>query len=269
MERLMVLKLDAQGCEAEARLNGIALARVNAARPTAIVPVHEYTLAGNNRLELVLWPRAPQAPEPSTEPPLPLVANGKISAHARILLPRIGNVVEESSARTLAQLDWAPAAGLAYEAPLALSQDVALPVSFPRWRWLDAPLTPVTPALLQLALTYVQRLATDLAAGETDSFIAATRLRTEELAVAYQRQPADESQRLREHLLGLHGAKRLNFEPLVAEGFALRSLAGGRLLECLDAGGLAALRTLPDELGQTLSFPLRLTAVEGKLYVLR
>jgi len=269
MERLLVLKLDAQDCEAEARLNGIPLARVNSARPTAIVPVHEYTLAGTNRLELVLWPRASNAPEQPVEPPLPLVANGRAAAHARILLPRVGNVVEEASARTLGQLDWALQAGQAYEAPLTLSADVTLPVSFPRWRWMDAPLAAVTPVLLQQALAFVQRLATDLAAGETDSFIAAARLRTEELAVAYQRQPADETQRLREHMLARHAAKRLVWEPLVIEGFALRSLAGGRLLECLDASGLAALRTLPDELGQTLSFPLRLTSVEGKLYVLR
>lgn len=269
MERLLVLKLDAQACEAEARLNGIPVARVNPARPCAIVPVHEYTLAGTNRLELVLWPRPPQAPDQPVEPPLPLVVNGLMRAHARVMLPRVGNVIDEASARTLAQLDWAPAAGLAYEAPLTLSEDVTLPVSFPRWRWMDAPLTAITPALLQQALAFVQRLATDLAAGETDSFIAATRLRTEELAVAYQRQPADEAARLREHLLTLHAAKRLLWQPLVAEGFVLRSLAGGRLLECLDAAGLPALRTLPDELGQTLSFPLRLTAVEGKLYVLR
>ena len=269
MDRLLVLKLDAQDCEAEAWLNGVPLARVDAARPRAILPVHEYTLAGANQLELVIWPRPAVTPAKPVLPGEPRVGDAKRAAALRILLPRIGSPADEATARTLAQLDWAPAEGVVYAAPLTLAHEVALPVTFPRWRWLDAPITELTPVLHQQALAFVQALAQELAAGETDRYLSAVRLRTEEIAIAYQRQPADEAGRLREHLLALHGAGLLNWAPLAAEGFFLRTVAGGRLLECLDASGQPALRTLPDAQGRTLALGLRLAAVDGKLYVLR
>lgn len=269
MERLLVIKLEAQGCEAEAILNGVPLARANAARERVILPVHEFTLAGNNRLELVIWPRPAVVPEKPALPPEPRTSDGKLSAHVRILLPRMGQQIEESTSRTLGQLDWQPQTGLAYEAPLSLSQDVSLPVSFPRWRWLDAPPAEPSAALMQQVVEFIQGIATDLTAGVTDSFLAATRWRTEELAVAYQRRAEDETERIRRHLLSLHAAGRLIFQPLDASKFALRRIAGGRLLECLDACGAHALQTVPDELGQTVMLALRIAVLEKKIYVLR
>jgi hypothetical protein len=229
MERLLVLKLDAQGCEAEAWLNGIAIARVDAARPNAIVPIHEYTLAGLNRLELVVWPRPVAAADKPIPPPLALVSDGHLGA----------------------------------------TQDVSLPVSFPRWRWMDAQPAEATPALHRQAMALLQQFAQELAAGETDGFLGATRLRTEELAVAYQRRPEDAAAGLRSHMAELYAAKALSWLPLQADGFILRRLAGGRLLECLDAAGEPALRTAPDAQGHAHLFPVRLAVVEGKLYVLR
>lgn len=269
MERLLVAKLEVNDCEAELRLNGIPLARADAARPRVVVPVHEYTIAGANRLELVLWP--PPATPPAEAPPPSVAgrASGQQSAHARILLPRVGSPISESSARTLAQIDWAPAAGSAYEAPLALSEELSLPVSFPRWRWLDAPPIDLTPALQAQVLALLQSYAQDLAAGEPERFLTGVRLRTEEIAVAYQRRPEEETARLREHLAAAHAAGRLKWLPLAADTLALRPVAGGRLLECLGASGGPALSTEPDERGQTLALPLRLAAVEGRLYVLR
>ena len=269
MERLLVIKLDAVDCEAEARLNGVALARVNAARPNLTMPVHEYTMAGINRLELVVWPRAAHIPDRPALPPEPRMGDGKRAVQLRVLLPRTGSLADEGNARSLAQLDWAAPAGLAYEAPLLLTQDLQLPVNFPRWRWLDAPMTEPTPTLHAQAMALLQSLGADLAAGQAESFIAAARLRTEELALAYQRRPEEETPRLHEHLLALHAAGRLKWQALTAEGLVLRSLAGGRLLECLDAAGSPALRTEPDADGRSFMMPMRLSAVEGKLYVLR
>lgn len=269
MERLLVAKLDTLDCDAELWLNGIALARSDAARPSVLLPVHEYTVAGSNRLELVIWPRPAQEPPATAPPPLRLSADGRRAARARILLPRIGSVADEGTARTLAQLDWAPAEGTAYDAPLALQQEVTLPVNFPRWRWLDAPVVEQPELLREPACAFVQAVAEDLSRGQCERMLAASRLRTEELALAYLRRPEDETTRWREALLAWHADGRLQWQPLDLKGFALRAVAGGRLLECLDADGECALRTLPDEQGSSLAFPLRLAAVDDKFYVLR
>ena len=112
-------------------------------------------------------------------------------------------------------------------------------------------------------------LARDLARGQTDSFMTATRLRTEELAVAYQRSPESEAARLREWLEQMYAVSRLVWQPLMPEEMRLRPLAGGRLLECLGGDGRAALTTVPDKAGDVLALPLKVSVVEGRFYVLR
>lgn len=269
MERLLVVKLDVQGCEAELRYNGVPLARADAARPSAVVPVHEYTVAGSNRLELVVGPPPLRPADSDPAPALPGTADGGQSANARILLPRLGSPMHESSARTLAHLEWAPAEGTAYETPLSLQDEVSLPVSFPRWRWLEAPPQPPLPTLHGLALSLVQTLARDLARGEVDRFITTVRLRTEELALAYQRRPEDVAAQLHADLVELHTASAASWIVPDATHLLLRPVAGGRLVECLGPDGAPALRTAADKLGQSRSLPLRLSSVEGRLYVLR
>ena len=269
IDRLLVLRLDIMDCVAEALLNGVPIAKADAARPSVIVPVHEYIVPGLNRLELVLWPRPAAVAEAPDPPPEHLIASGRQAARVRMLLPRVGNVADESSARTLAQLDWAPEAGLAYDAPMTLRKEATLQVNFPRWRWLDAPAAAPTPAMRQLALGFLQQIARNLSDGDVDAFLSLARLRTEELATAYQRDAADEAARLRAYLLEHVTSKQLEWLPMDAESLALRSIADGRLLECLDMSGAPMLRTVADAAGRSVAFPLRLAAVEGRLYVVR
>jgi len=143
MDRLLVLRIEASGCRAEAVFNGIPLARVDGQQSVAMLPIHEFTLAGANELELVVEPGAPGAPVA----PEPGLSDGKAWASLRLLLPRVGSVAHPASARTLAQIDWAPPADELYETPLSLRRSVELPISFPRWRWLDAPVIADSPTL--------------------------------------------------------------------------------------------------------------------------
>lgn len=271
MERLLVAKLEVQDCAAELLLNGVPLARADADRPRTVLPVHEFTNAGENRIELVVWPHASTTLPGSEPPPLPLVGDGRTLAQAHVLLPRVRSVADEANARSLVQLQFAPPHGTPYQAPHRLAQDVVLPVSFPRWRWLDAPMLASTAAdaaaLQAAARELVAQLAADLSAGEFDRVLNVLRLRTEEIAVAYLRQPAEETQRLRERLLQWQAEGRLVFPP--PEAVVLRPIAGGHLGECLGADGGPALRSQPDAQGRVITLPLRVAAVEGKLYVLR
>ena len=74
MDRLMVLRLEVQGCEAEARFNGVPLLRATPQQPVALLPVHEFTLMGANELALVVQPGpAGQAAAPPPESDAPLL----------------------------------------------------------------------------------------------------------------------------------------------------------------------------------------------------
>lgn len=267
MERLMVVKLAAQGCTAELWMNGLPVARATPRAPQVLVSVHEAACVGANRLELV----ADVADQPGNAAPRRnATALQDMAARAQLLLPRMGSPIDETLTRTLAQLDWACPRGETLSLPVRRFQEAELPLRLPRWRWLDAPIVAQPGAELKLqAHTFVTGLARDLARGQFESFMTATRLRTEELALAYLRSPESEAARMREWLEQMFASSRLVWQPLTAEELQLRPLAGGRLLECLGGDGRHALTTVPDELGNTLALPLRLSVVEGRFYVLR
>jgi hypothetical protein len=273
MERLLLLRLEAAGCQAEAVLNGVPVARVDARNApgtrVACIPVHEYTLAGGNRLGLVVNPHPVNLPAGPTPPPTPNVADGQTWVKLRVLLPRQGQPASENAARTLAQLDWAPAEHEVFETPLVLQQTMELPVTFPRWRWLDAPVPELTPGLKMQALAFLQRLAIDLTRGDPESLLAAARLRFEELGQAYQRDPAIDVARVRAHVQQLSASQALRITPPTPETLVLRPVADGRLLDCLGPDGQPILRTAPTEFGATHAWPIRLAVVDGQFYVLR
>jgi hypothetical protein len=265
MDRLMVLRLEVQGCEAEAQFNGVPLLRATPLQPVALLPVHEFTLVGGNELGLVLQPGPAGAATPP--PPEPQLADGQAFASMRLLLPRLDGVAHPASARSLAQLDWAPAADTFYETPHTLRQAVQLPTAFPRWRWLEAP--PVADANAQrpLVAAFLLEIALGLARGNPEPWLQACRLRLEEQATAYQRPLADDVARLRRHLAQLHAQGLKMVLPATGQ-LLLRPVAGGRLIDCLGADGGPALRgSLAN--GTQLAWPARVAVVEGRCYVLR
>ena len=264
MERLLVLRLEAVGCRAEAWLNGVPLVRAGGAQNVVSWPVHEFTRTGANRIELVIDPGPPGAPVVVE----PRIADGTAWASLRLLLPRVGSAADPASARTLAQLDWALPEGEVYDSAVTLRQDVDLKISFPRWRWLDAPLIADSPTLKADVAAYLREIAIGLAQGNPEPLIQASRLRLEELALAYQRSLADDVARLRSHLQQLHAAQPLKPDLPTAAKLLLRPVAGGRLLECLAPDGTALLQSVVAG-GGRVSWPLRLAAVEGRFYVLR
>ena len=266
MDRLLMLELAAGGCAVEAQLNGMPLAALGPAGGSVSLAVHEYTLAGRNQLSLVIGPAAPGASAPSQ----PRVAIGPTWARARLVLVRHGQSPADPGARELGVAEWATAEGKAYDAPSTHSRDVDLPVNFPRWRWLDAPPIGVTVPVQRAILEFLQQLAVELGRGNPDPLIAASKLRFDELALAYQTDTNLEVQRFRDQVQRLYAAKALKVMPPVAAELVLRPLVESRLIECLAPTGGPALRTSNEapELGDH-AWPIRLAMVEGRIYVLR
>lgn len=269
MERCLMLRLQSQGCAAEVWLNDMPLGRTSLQEPALCLPVHEYLLAGSNRLELVIDPPAAGQPQEASAFKL---CDGVVGAYARLLLPRIGALGQEGQARNLGELVWAAVDGDVYPLGQRVAVDATLPVKFPRWRWLDAP--PLAAAgtleeLKPLVAGYLQRLAIALAKGEVDTFVAACRLKLEELALAYQQPLADVTARLQSRLALLHATRALKMVIPDAASLRLRLCGNGRLLECLGADGQPALATQPAPDGSTAAWPVRLAIVNGQCHILR
>jgi hypothetical protein len=264
-----MLRLQTQGCAAEVWLNDVPIGRTSAHSMTLCLPVHEFVLAGSNRLELVIDPPAPGQP---AVPPTVRLADGVVGARARLLLPRVGGLGHEHEARTLAELVWAAADGDVYQSGHRVAVDAALPVKFPRWRWMDAP--PIESAdsldlIKPMVAGYLQRLAISMAKGDVGSFVLASRLKLEELALAYQQPVADVRARLLSRLELLHATKALKMAIPDAGTLYLRLCANARLLECMDSQGGPALRTLPAPDGSQVAWPVRIAIVNAQCHILR
>lgn len=269
MERCLMLRLQTQGCAAEVWLNDVPVGRASAQQGSLCLPVHEYLLAGNNRIQLVIEPTTPEQGAAARFK----YADGTVGASARLLLPRVGSLGHESQARSLAELVWAAADGDVYQAGHKVSVDADLPVKFPRWRWLEAPPieSPGTGLadLKPVAGAYLQRLAIAMARGEVDSFVQACRLKLEEVALAYQQPVAEASARLLSRLQLLHATRALKMLIPDAGALHLRLCGNGRLLECLGPDGEPVLRTLPAADGSWAAWPVRLAIVNGQCHILR
>jgi hypothetical protein len=266
MERLLMIELACGGCAVEAQLNGLPVAALGPAGGSASLAIHEYTLAGRNELALVIAP----APPGTSVPSQPRVAIGPTWARARLVLVRQGQSPADPEARVLGVVEWASPEGKAYDAPSTHSRSVDLPVNFPRWRWLDAPVIGLVPQVQRQILEFVQQLGVELARGNPDPLLDASKLRFDELALAYQTDTHVGVQRFRDHLQRLYAAKALKIVPPVAAELVLRPLVDGSLIECLAPTGGPALRTQNEapELGDH-AWPIRLAMVEGRIYVLR
>lgn len=265
MERLLMLRVQARGCTVEASVNDIPLGRASAATGPLCLPVHEYVVEGGNEVALTIEPGPPGV----TRGTAPRVAEGLVAASLRLLLPRIGRVGTEEQARTVGELSWSVPDGTVFDAPLRVEEQVVLPITFPPWRWLQLPAIEDVPAQRGTVAAFLHRIAADMMRGEFQSVLAGSRLRLEELALAYRQPVAEVAQRLAAQLGALHAARQLRLLVPAEDQLLLRPCAHGRLIECLDAGGAAALRTAGSPQQPSFEWPMRLAVANGRCHVFR
>jgi len=271
MDRLMCLHAQTGSEPIEVLVNGVPALRLPAGAGSQSVTVHEFLQNGSNRISLVVAPPLAQAVAAPDAPPQPRLATRATQAQARLVLLRQGKSLADEAVRVLAEVSWAVEEGTSFDAPTAVHRDLELPVAFPRWRWLDAPVLTPGPQDRHAVLAALQRMAFDLSRGNPDSLLAACALRLEEVDQAYQRPTGHGAAALREQVQQLWKDGVLaTLQPPTADTLLLRAVAGGRLLECLHPVGTPALASQNDDakIGN-VAWPLRLTLIEGKVYVLR
>jgi hypothetical protein len=105
--------------------------------------------------------------------------------------------------------------------------------------------------------------------GDVDTLVNVSRLRLDELALAYQQPVTELVSRFKSRLALLYATKSLRLVLPKAEELVLRKCANGRLLECLGPGGAPALSTAPGKDGVSSAWPARLTVINGQCHILR
>jgi hypothetical protein len=259
MKRLLTLHLRTRGCAAEAALNGVALARVNASGATAL-PVHEFLLRGANRLALRVDPASLDHLD-EAEP-----------ANAAVELRLAGTDTSSDTgtdSRVLARANWTMQTPVGAHAGIGV--DIDLPIDFPRWRWLDAPplLAGLQDALRARALQCVRERVLELRRGAADGWFALTRLAIEERALAYGGDARTARAAFLDHLRAAPDGHPWSWAWIADDDFVLRSDADGRLLSCLRRAGGPALQACSRDGRHAWSLPLRLTWIDERLHGLR
>lgn len=270
MERLVMLRLQADGCRAEVWLNDVPVASSVTQAGPLMLPVHEYLLPGDNRLQLVVSPQARDPAPGAAQGGLRLLGQ-PARARARLMLPRLGQPGHEAHARTLAEvqieLDGSPEteqAETCFE-----ERTVPVPAHWPRWRWLELPPIPSVEEVRPLISRFVRLVGTALAQGDVDGLLQASQLRLEDVAQAYGQSTADLAQRWRQRLVQMQQQGNLRLTLPHGHGLVLRPCGGGRLVQCEGEDGLPVLRSLPDAEGHRVFWPLRVAVLRGHCHVMR
>jgi hypothetical protein len=263
MERLLLLRLQAAGCAAQALLNDVPVLQTPAAGGSVCLPVHEYLVEGDNELSLLIDPVVPGGAA------APRLVRAPLHAAKRLLLPRMGQPASELSARSLAEIEWRASEGEVHRPPVALRRTVSLPVKFPRWRWLDAPPIDQPAGVQPLVAGFVQGLAVALSQGQADAYVSAARVRFDDLALAYQQPVAELVSRWRSRIQLLHATGALKLVVPALADVLVRPCANGRLVESVSATGEPALRTEPHDDGSTQAWPMRIAVVDGRCHIVR
>ena len=144
-----------------------------------------------------------------------------------------------------------------------------MPVKFPGWRWLDAPMIDDVEAHRGMVATFLRSIVVDLLKGEVESYLTASRLRMEELALAYQQPVATVTAKMRARLQLLHATKALKMPIPTPAALVLNRCAGRRLLECMNSDGQPILATAPAADGSVSAWPVRVAVANGRCHILR
>src|SRR5450759_1661088 len=131
-QEFLMLRVNCSGCKAEAWVNEIPVARVDAsAYALSSRPIHEYLLPRENRFLLLV--------EPGTNPGNPMNGGIMFQTGPRTFVtleifqgPR-GVFPEHPAVRKLDSLEWRPPAGTQVQGPVKLLTTLTLHSARPRW----------------------------------------------------------------------------------------------------------------------------------------
>lgn len=269
LQEIYYLRLHAAGCVAEAWLNGIAVSRVDPGHCRLDGrPVHDYLLPARNIVTLVVSPGAlaahPFAPADPYSAAPGLFATLDLLAGPRGVLP------DDPAVRKLASLVWRPAPGTAVSPPVLLNAEAELPVWLPRWSWLEA--TPVAPSpeLNQLVFVFVRRLAEGFRAGDPSPYLQFAGTRFREVAQAFKMKEEETRANFLRQWQSVSSRDGFRFSLPDPAQLAVRVMAGGKMLDCIDPNFQPILRAEPLEDGSTpLLYPLRLSFFGREVRIVR
>jgi hypothetical protein len=278
IETFYVIECRANGVDVEFHLNGIPIViRGPKYGQAQGCPVNHNIIDGVNEISMVVRPGP--VPSQADTGPGGKKWKGKAtsleSAHIRLSKYPHGSVVGGPEGVELVRIDWPVKDEKVNrddfqegEFPFRMSAKIELGQVNGPWQWQSAPrlsLEKERAAVTEL----LTRLHTSLNARDPEPFLEASALRLVELGKAYGKSPRNYAEAVRKITREDTADEKWGLEPLKPEEFDLRTVADGRMIECIAKDWRPILREKPAKDGSLSHYHMTVARIAGELRIVR
>lgn len=275
-DHVIYAELLVQGCTAELYVNGVPLRRRrsggaplpgSSAGPFASIPVQQYLVPGDNRIEILIEPGP--TPRRAREPESSMRRMPGAAAVARVVRFEEGAFVDSENGEILAEVKWEGAADEDEAFPKSAGVTAALGARSGRWSWQDAPPITLDDATGAEIAHVLGTVAQAFERGDPAPVLALLKTRFDEGIRAYPRNDSETLTKELSNYVRDAAADKWKVRSLDPGAFDFRLCAGDRLVELVDRDWQPSLRFEVPEEDEPYGYPMMLARIDGRLAVVR
>jgi len=261
MDKTLLLRASLHGHDAVLSLNGMVLGKLHDGREL-LLPIHEYVQSGDNRIQVTVLQDASSNSEQTV-----LSQDCSVTVHVELQKNRGPDVLVQP--HVLFELNASSQRGQRLKKNRLLDSKVDLPVSFPRWRYLD--LLPSTRGAndTELIEDFLVSLFAQIKATQVSSLLPYFTIRNRELACAYGLDPQLVFSDFAAHLKHCCTQAELLESAMDPQNWNLRCIRQSPVHALLGKNHEPLLQWKCCLSGTTLQLPMHVAVVGGEVFVLR
>ncbi|MCE2744658.1 MAG: hypothetical protein LW710_01970 [Burkholderiales bacterium] len=261
MDKTLLLRACVHGQDALLGLNGMVLAKLYQGREL-LLPIHEYVQSGENRIQVILLPSTLENSGNSL-----LMQDCQASVSVELQKDRGPDLLVQPS--VLFELNASALRGQRLRKSRLLDSIVDLPVSFPRWRYLDV--LPSSSGTNDSALIedFLLSILAQFQAGKVSALLPFFTTRNRELATAYGLDPQVVLGNFTSHLKHLCAHSEILESALDPENWRIQCIRNSPVHAVLGKLHEPLLQWKCSHTGTTFQLPMHVGVLGGEVFVLR
>lgn len=261
MDKTLLLRASVEGHDALLSLNGMVLGKLHDRREL-VLPIHEYLQAGENRIQVTVL----QESKSDSCHEL-LTRDCSVTVWVELQKDRGPNLIVQP--QVLFELNASARQGQRLKKNRLLDSQVDLPVSFPRWRYLD--ILPSTRGINDALLIedFLLNLLAQIKSAEVPALLPYFTVRNRELAAAYGLDPQTVFSDFAAHLKRYCTQAELLDSALDPQYWKFQCVRQSPVYALLGRNHEPLLQWKCGLSGTTLQMPMHVAVLGGEVFVLR
>lgn len=266
MDKTLLLRVSVRGQDALLSLNGMVLAKLSDGLEL-LLPIHEYVQSGENRIQVTVLSSAPMPGASSNSERFLLTKSCSATVWVELQKDRGPDVLVQP--HVLYELNASFQRGQRLRKNLLLDSKVDLPVSFPRWRYLDV--LPSTRGANDSVLIedFLVNLLAQFNAGQVSALLPFFTIRNRELAAAYGLDAQHVHTNFAAHVKHLCTHAEFLESSLDPQCWQIQCIHQSPVHALLGKNHQSLLQWKCGLSGATLQLPMHVAVLSGEVFVLR